>query len=136
MGSQREKLATKAAAIVRAYVANHKLAQEDVPELLASVLHTLIVMSGGASNSPPAVERGLKPAVPVRKSIMPQYIICLEDGKRFKSLKRHLRAQHDLSVSQYRDRWGLPGNYPMVAPNYAKKRSQLAVRSGLGKKGR
>ena len=134
MGDQRENLAAKAAAIVRAYVANHKVDQEDVPELLASVLRSLMEMS--AASDSPAVETGTKPAVPVRRSIMPQYIVCLEDGKRFKSLKRHLRAEHDLSASQYRDRWGLPADYPMVAPDYAKKRSRLAVETGLGRKRR
>lgn len=134
MGAQRENLAAKAAAIVRAYVANHKVDQEDIPELLASVLRSLMEMS--AASDSPAVEPATKPAVPVRKSIARDYIICLEDGMKFKSLKRHLRAEHDLSASQYRDRWGLPADYPMVAPDYAKKRSRLAVKIGLGRKRR
>ena len=134
MGPQREHLAAKAAAIVRAYVANHKVDQEDIPELLASILRSLMEMSAPSDSQ--AVKPAPKPAVPVRKSITPGYIICLEDGKKFKSLKRHLGAEHDLSASEYRDRWGLPADYPMVAPNYAKKRSQLAVETGLGMKRR
>ncbi len=78
----------------------------------------------------------LRPAVPVKRSVTPDYIICLEDGKRFKSLKRHLRTQYKMSPEQYRERWGLAADYPMVAPNYAKTRSQLAKKMGLGQQRR
>jgi predicted transcriptional regulator len=78
----------------------------------------------------------LKPAVPVKKSVTPEYLICLEDGKKFKSLKRHLRTHYDLSPEEYREKWGLPHDYPMVAPNYAAARSQLAKQMGLGQQRR
>jgi predicted transcriptional regulator len=84
----------------------------------------------------PVVVEALKPAVPAKKSITNDYIICLEDGKKFKSLKRHLRTQYNISPEEYREKWGLPADYPMVAPNYAKARSQLAKQMGLGQQRR
>src|SRR5262249_30846545 len=87
-----------------------------------------------ASGAP--IREELKPAIPVKKSVTPEYIICLEDGKKFKSLKRHLRTHYDLSPEEYRDKWGLPHDYPMVAPNYAAARSDLAKRMGLGQRRR
>ena len=84
----------------------------------------------------PVETEPLKPAVPVKKSITPDYIVCLEDGKKFKSLKRHLRSQYNLSPDAYREKWGLPADYPMVAPNYAKARSNLAKQMGLGQQRR
>ena len=84
----------------------------------------------------PVVSESLKPAVPAKKSITNDYIICLEDGKKFKSLKRHLRTQYNMSPEEYREKWGLPSDYPMVAPNYAKARSQLAKQMGLGQQRR
>ena len=87
-----------------------------------------------AQQAAPAPAEEVKPAVPIRKSITPDYIVCLEDGKKFKSLKRHLRTQFDMSPEQYREKWGLPADYPMVAPNYSATRSRLATDNGLGRK--
>ena len=118
--------------IVAAYVSNNTVAQADLPKLIANIYQSLASATPGAGEAklPDAVE--LKPAVPVRKSITPDYIICLEDGKKFKSLKRHLRTHYDLSPEQYREKWGLPHDYPMVAPTYAEARSSLAKKIGLG----
>ena len=92
------------------------------------------LLSAGRRRSKPPVEE--KPAVPVKKSVTPEFIICLEDGKKFKSLKRHLRTHYDLTPEQYREKWGLPADYPMVAPNYAEARSNLARKMGLGQRRR
>jgi predicted transcriptional regulator len=117
--------------IVAAYVGNNAVAEADLPRLIATIYRALeTAPEGGAERTADAAE--LKPAVPVRKSITPDYIICLEDGKKFKSLKRHLRTHYDLSPEQYREKWGLPLDYPMVAPNYAEARSSLAKKIGLG----
>ncbi len=118
--------------IVSAYVAQNAVRPSDLPDLIASVHGAL---AGLAKPSQPAAEP-LTPAVPVKKSITPDYIICLEDGKRFKSLKRHLRTQYDMTPDQYRAKWGLPSDYPMVAPNYAAARSELAKTMGLGQQRR
>jgi predicted transcriptional regulator len=93
-------------------------------------------LSKASSTSGLPVREELKPAIPVKKSVTPEYIICLEDGKKFKSLKRHLRTHYDLSPEEYREKWGLPHDYPMVAPNYAAARSDLAKRMGLGQRRR
>jgi predicted transcriptional regulator len=117
--------------IVSAYVSHNALSVADLPKLIADVHSALTgLRSGGAPE--PAEE--LKPAVPVRKSVAADYIICLEDGKKFKSLKRHLRTHYDLSPEEYREKWGLPADYPMVAPNYSATRSRLAKDNGLGRK--
>ncbi len=117
--------------IVSAYVGHNALSVADLPKLIADVHNALrSLKSNGVASTP--VE--LKPAVPVRKSIAPDYLICLEDGKKFKSLKRHLRTHYDLSPEQYREKWGLPADYPMVAPNYSETRSRLAKDNGLGRK--
>lgn len=118
-----------AAAIVAAYVANNSVAQAEIGTLLSQV-HTALVQA--ASGRSDAAREAPKPAVPVRKSIMPDYIVCLEDGKKFKSLKRHLRTRYDMSPEEYREKWGLPPDYPMVAPAYAEARSRLAKKMGLG----
>ena len=97
--------------------------------VLSQIYAALIRVSNGRSE-PPA--EPAKPAVSLKKSIHPDYLVCLEDGKRFKSLKRHLRTQYSMTPEQYRDKWGLPADYPMVAPNYAVARSQLAKKMGLG----
>lgn len=115
--------------IVAAYVSNNSVPAGDLPDLIASVHGALVKVATGAV-AEPTVE--LKPAVPVKKSIGPDYIICLEDGKKFKSLKRHLRTKYDMSPEDYRAKWGLPVDYPMVAPNYAAARSELAKKMGLG----
>ncbi|WP_020186521.1 MucR family transcriptional regulator [Methylopila sp. 73B] len=120
---------TLAGDIVAAYVSNNSVPSADLPELIASVHGALVKVATGAVEEP-TVE--LKPAIAIKKSIGPDYIICLEDGKKFKSLKRHLRTRYDLSPEDYRAKWGLPLDYPMVAPNYAAARSELAKKMGLG----
>jgi predicted transcriptional regulator len=118
--------------IVSAYVANNSISSGDIPSLISEIHAALLKVSSGQEvvvASEPA-----KPAVPVKKSITNDYIICLEDGKKFKSLKRHLRTAYNMSPEQYREKWGLPADYPMVAPNYAEARSQLAKQMGLGQK--
>ena len=117
--------------IVSAYVSHNALSVADLPKLIADV-HTALKGLQGATASEPSEE--LKPAVPVKKSVAADYIICLEDGKKFKSLKRHLRTHYDMSPEEYRDKWGLPPDYPMVAPNYSATRSRLAKDNGLGRK--
>jgi predicted transcriptional regulator len=116
--------------IVSAYVGANTLAPDNIPALIANVHAALRSASTGAPVASEPVE--LVPAVPVRKSIANDYIICLEDGKKFKSLKRHLRTRYNITPEEYRAKWGLPADYPMVAPNYAKARSDLAKRMGLG----
>lgn len=118
--------------IVCAYVSHNAVSAGELPQLIADV-HRALADLGGATPAAPTEE--LKPAVPVRKSVTPDYIVCLEDGKKFKSLKRHLRTHYDLSPEDYRERWGLPADYPMVAPNYSATRSRLAKVNGLGRKG-
>jgi predicted transcriptional regulator len=121
------------AEIVSAYVSNNPVPAADMPALISQVHTALIRISAGHSDSQP---EPLKPAVSVKKSITPDYIVCLEDGKKFKSLKRHLRTQYNMTPEQYREKWGLPADYPMVAPNYAAARSQLAKQMGLGQQRR
>jgi len=119
------------AEIVCAYVSHNALSPTDLPKLIAEV-HT--ALNGLHSFEVPEPVEELKPAVPVRKSVAPDYIICLEDGKKFKSLKRHLRTHYNMSPEEYREKWGLPADYPMVAPNYSATRSRLAKDNGLGRK--
>jgi predicted transcriptional regulator len=117
------------ARIVSAYVSNNAIVASDLPHLISETHAALSRATGGA----PQVEREeQKPKVPVKKSVMADHIVCLEDGKKFKSLKRHLRTHYNLSPEQYREKWGLPHDYPMVAPNYARARSDLAKKMGLG----
>jgi predicted transcriptional regulator len=118
-----------AAEIVSAYVSNNSVASQELPNLISEVYAALQKTNG---REPEPEPEPLKPAVSVKKSITPDYLICLEDGKKFKSLKRHLRTHYNLSPEEYRERWGLPSDYPMVAPNYAAARSELAKRMGLG----
>ena len=118
--------------IVCAYVSNNVLSPADVVKFISDV-HSALKTIHEEDIPQPEVE--LKPAVSIKKSIHPDYLICLEDGKKFKSLKRHIRTHYDLSPDEYREKWGLPANYPMVAPNYSKIRSRLAKANGLGKKG-
>ncbi|SRR5262245_17505853 len=117
------------ARIVSAYVSNNTIVASDLPQLINET-HAALSRATGNSIQPEREE--LKPKVPVRKSVMPDYIICLEDGKKFKSLKRHLRTHYNLSPEEYREKWALPHDYPMVAPNYARARSDLAKKMGLG----
>ena len=119
--------------IVSAYVSNNSVAAADIPALINQVHSALLRVSNGG-NEPPA--EPLKPAVTIKKSITPDHIVCLEDGKKFKSLKRHLRTQYGMTPEQYREKWGLAVDYPMVAPNYAAARSQLAKQMGLGQQRR
>jgi predicted transcriptional regulator len=121
------------ATIVSAYVSNNPTPASDIPALIGQIHAALLRVSTGRAEQPlePA-----KPAVPVKKSMTADYLICLEDGKRFKSLKRHLRTQYGITPEQYRDKWGLAADYPMVAPNYAVARSQLAKKMGLGQQRR
>jgi predicted transcriptional regulator len=116
--------------IVTAFVANNKLTPEELTELIRSVHRTLAGLSSGAAA--PAQERP-KPAAPINKSVQHDYIICLEDGKKLKMLKRYLRSTYNMSPDDYRKRWGLPADYPMVAPAYAARRSEFAKKIGLGK---
>lgn len=127
--------------IVSAHLAHHSVAIDEVKPLLENVHATLGALKQGMTNTgntplaaqklAPASEKRM-PAVPVRKSVHPDYLICLEDGKKLKMLKRHLRTVYGLTPEQYRKRWGLPSDYPMVASRYAEKRSSLARQSGLG----
>ena len=127
------KLIEITASLVAAYVGGNTIATSDVPNLIRSV-HTALASIGG---EPEPVAGAVKePAVPIRRSITPDHLVCLEDGRKFKSLKRHLRTKYDMSPEQYRARWDLPKDYPMVAPNYAKARSDLAKQMGLGQGGR
>lgn len=123
------KFIDQTASIVAAYVSHNTIAADQVPVLIAKVHAALSQVSGGQVV---AGGEALTPAVPVKRSVFPDYLICLEDGKKFKSLKRHLRTQYKMTPEQYRERWNLPADYPMVAPNYAKTRSQLAKKMGLG----
>jgi predicted transcriptional regulator len=117
--------------IVSAYVSHNALSVTDLPKLIADV-HAALKGLQSPSAAEPVEE--LKPAVPIKKSVAPDYIICLEDGKKFKSLKRHLRTHYNLSPEEYREKWGLPTDYPMVAPSYSATRSRLAKDNGLGRK--
>jgi predicted transcriptional regulator len=119
--------------IVSAYVSNNTVSAGEMPALINQVHQALIRVGGGHHDIP---AEPLKPAIAVKRSITPDYIICLEDGKKFKSLKRHLRTQYGMTPEQYREKWGLPADYPMVAPNYAAARSQLAKQMGLGQQRR
>ncbi len=120
------------AEIVAAHVSNNSVALADLPNLIQDVYRTLTNVGQPQPQQP---ERP-QPAVPVKKSITPDYLICLEDGKKLKMLKRHLKTAYNMTPEQYRERWGLPPDYPMVAPNYAKHRSALAKKIGLGTKPR
>ncbi len=121
-----------AAEIVSAYVRNNSVPVGELPTLLQSVHDSLSSILNGSK--PEAVKEPPQPKVPVKKSVTNEYIVCLEDGKRFKSLKRHLHSEHGLSPQDYRDKWGLAKDYPMVAPAYADARSNLAKTMGLGRK--
>ncbi len=117
--------------IVSAHVGNNSIALGDMPQLIQDVYKTLAIVG-----TTPAVPERPKPAVPIKKSVFPDFVVCLEDGKKLKMLKRHLKTAYNMTPDQYRERWGLPPEYPMVAPNYAKHRSALAKKIGLGTKPR
>lgn len=121
------------AQIVSAYVGNNSVPSAEIASLIGQVHAALKRVSGGHAT---ALAEPAKPAVSVKRSINPDFLVCLEDGKKFKSLKRHLRTQYNMTPEQYREKWGLPADYPMVAPNYAVARSQLAKQMGLGQQRR
>jgi predicted transcriptional regulator len=116
--------------IVASFLRNNKVSHDELTELIRSVHRTIAGLSGGAGEKP---EERPKPAVPVGKSIHHDHLVCLEDGKKLKMLKRYLRSSYSMSPDEYRKRWGLPTDYPMVAPAYAARRSEFAKRIGLGK---
>lgn len=126
-----EGLVELTADIVSAYVSNNSVVSADLPSLIGE---TYDALSKAAAKASQPITEELNPAVPIKKSVMPDYIVCLEDGKKFKSLKRHLRTHYDLTPEEYRDKWSLPHDYPMVAPNYAAARSALAKKMGLGQR--
>ncbi len=126
-------LLNMASEIVSAYVSNNAIPAANIPDLIQTVYKSLSAMEQGAGDSS---RDTLKPAVPIRRSLTPEYIICLEDGKKLKMLKRHLRTTYNMTPDQYRSKWGLPTDYPMVAPNYAAQRSEFARKIGLGRKSR
>ncbi|MEM7426905.1 MAG: MucR family transcriptional regulator [Pseudomonadota bacterium] len=119
------------AEIVAAYVSHNVVPASELPQLISDVVGAV----SATQTQPEAEKEAPTPAVSIKKSITPDYLICLEDGKKFKSLKRHLRTHYDLSPEEYREKWGLPADYPMVAPSYAAARSELAKKMGLGQKG-
>jgi predicted transcriptional regulator len=128
--NSNELLISLTADIVAAYVAKNNVAAGELPALIGQIHGSMSSLAAGG----PAVREAPKPAVPVKKSITPDYIVCLEDGKKFKSLKRHLGSAYGMTPDEYRQKWGLPADYPMVAPNYAAARSELAKQTGLGRK--
>jgi predicted transcriptional regulator len=128
-GGSSGKFIDQTASIVSAYVSKNAVPAAEIPALINQVHAALLRVASGAES---LGGDGSKPAVPIKKSITAEYLVCLEDGKKFKSLKRHLRTQYNMTPEQYRDKWGLPPDYPMVAPNYAAARSHLAKQMGLG----
>jgi predicted transcriptional regulator len=128
---EQDNLIELTADVVSAYVSNNSIQSSDLPALISEVHAALHQTHGGPAEPEPEPQ---KPAVSIKKSVTPDYIICLDDGKKFKSLKRHVRTSHDLTLEEYRKKWGLPVDYPMVAPNYAKARSKLAKKAGLGQR--
>jgi predicted transcriptional regulator len=125
-----EELLRMTTDVVAAYVSNNTLATAQLGDVIHAVYNSLRTLDGQPAEPPPEV---LKPAVAIRKSITPDYLVCLEDGKRLKMLKRHLRSTYNLSPDDYRAKWGLAQDYPMVAPNYAQQRSDFAKKIGLGR---
>jgi predicted transcriptional regulator len=126
----KETLITLTSDIVAAHVSNNSVSVDDLPLLITNVFDAL----SGLGNNAPVVEKTPEPAVSIRASIKPDHIVCLEDGKKLKMLKRHLMTHYNMTPEQYRARWSLPADYPMVAPNYAEKRRELAKKIGLGRK--
>lgn len=129
--TENSELIELAAEIASAYVSNNVVPVADLPKLISDVYGTLNGLQTGAENTQP---QELKPAVPVKRSVFPDYIVCLEDGKKFKTLKRHLRTHYDMSPEEYRQKWNLPADYPMVASSYSATRSKLAKSIGLGQR--
>ena len=127
----REDMLRMAVDVVAAYLSNNQVASTQIPEVIQSVFTSLSEIEVGTAEARPEPQ---KPAVPIRKSVTPDYIVCLEDGKKLKMLKRHLQTTYGMSPEEYRAKWGLPADYPMVAPNYAQQRSEFAKKIGLGRK--
>ncbi|MDD3181623.1 MAG: MucR family transcriptional regulator [Alphaproteobacteria bacterium] len=127
--TSNERLLALATQIISSYVGNNVISPGDLPSLMDTIYQSLSHLGAGGLATP---EERPDPAVPVRKSVTPEFIVCLEDGKKLKMLKRHLKTAYNMTPDQYRERWGLPADYPMVAPNYAKQRSKLAKQIGLG----
>ena len=130
--TNREDLLALTTEIVAAYLSNNTVTTNDIPSVIEQVFKTLANVN---TESAISADRP-QPAVPIKKSVHPDYIVCLEDGKKLKMLKRHLKTAYNMSPEEYRERWGLPNDYPMVAPNYAKQRSKLAKDIGLGTRSR
>lgn len=131
--TNREDLLALTTEIVSAYLSNNTLATAEIPGIIEQIYKTLAAVNGEGGG---AMADRPQPAVPIKRSVTPDYIVCLEDGKKLKMLKRHLKTAYNMSPDEYRERWGLPADYPMVAPNYAKQRSKLAKDIGLGTRGR
>ncbi|MCO5163955.1 MAG: MucR family transcriptional regulator [Mesorhizobium sp.] len=128
---ERDQITSLTADIVSAYVSNNPVPAGELANLIGNVYKSLLAVSAGGQDAPTEPQ---KPAVPVKKSVHQDYIVCLEDGKKFKSLKRHLNVHYSMTADEYRAKWGLPADYPMVAPQYAAQRSELAKKLGLGRK--
>ena len=128
MSVENRRLLDLTTEIVSSYAGHNVLAPDQLAELINRVHSTLAMLDDPSTQD----QQPQKPAVPVRRSVQPGYIVCLEDGKKLKMLKRHLRTAYDMSPEEYRTKWGLPANYPMVAPDYAKRRSEMAKKIGLG----
>jgi len=133
LAENNEMIVDFVAGIVSAFVAHNSVPTSELPALIAS---THAALAGLGKEVVPVVEEKVVPAVSIKKSITPEFLICLEDGKKFKSLKRHLRTAYDMTPEEYRAKWGLPADYPMVAPAYAEARSNLAKKMGLGQQRR
>jgi predicted transcriptional regulator len=125
-----DELLRMTADVVSAYVSNNTLATGQLADVIQAVYNSLRGLEGQVAEAP---SEPLKPAVPIRKSVTPEFLICLEDGKKLKMLKRHLRSTYNLTPDEYRVKWGLPPDYPMVAPKYAEQRSEFAKKIGLGR---
>ncbi len=129
----RDDVLRMAVDVVAAYLSNNQVAAGQIPEVIHSIFNSLTTLEAPPSEP---LSEPQKPATPVRKSVTPDYIICLEDGKKLKMLKRHLRTTYNMTPEEYRAKWNLPADYPMVAPNYARQRSEFAKQIGLGRKAR
>ena len=129
--SESDRIIELSTEIVVAYLGNNSVNSQDLTSVINTVHSTLKGLQNSNGNSKSDAH---KPAIPIKKSITDDYIVCLEDGKKLKMLKRYLRSQYDMSPQEYRSKWGLPATYPMVAPNYAARRSEFAKKNGLGKK--
>ena len=132
LAADSDELMRSACRIIAAYVSKNPISASEVPEMIKSIYGTLSVLSGSGPGEVPPTSQ--KPAVPIKKSITPDYIICLEDGKKLKMLKRYLRTRYKMTPDEYRAKWNLPLDYPIVAPNYAARRSEFAKKIGLGRR--